>query len=97
MDPVNASSIMLGPEKRYTFKRKPWTLFDRLAVTCLISTLAFVGAFLVWVGVPLRTRAMVDAVPFEWLLWLTGAVAIVTFLLTFTRAIEGEWSPPPRK
>lgn len=81
---------MIGPESRYTFKRKSWTLFDRVALTLIAAVVSFVLAFLVWVGVPRRSRAMVDAVPFEWLLWLSGGVALLTFLLTFSTLLEGE-------
>jgi hypothetical protein len=79
---------MLGPEPRYTFKRKPWTLFDRIAVTCLYAAIVFVPGFVLWARTHSRHVGGGSLFSFESLLWVTGIVAVVAFLLTFTDDLE---------
>ena len=73
---------MIGPEKRYSFTKRPWTLLDRIAVAFLMAVIAFGLGFFLWT----RTHSRHNdhyLFSFDTLLWCTGGVALITFLLTF--------------
>ena len=73
---------MIGPQRHYRFKQKPWTLLDRIAVTFLAVLIALFGPIL-FLALNRGWRLAAEIFSFEAFLWYIGIVAAVTFLTTF--------------